>query len=200
MENIRVKIEARERSHGVLSFEAVKVRGSNNVANTKANQPVGTTRSFVSKGVQSNKIACYFCTKEHYSNECTVVKDAEKRKVMLREVSRCFNCLRTGHVIKNCQSKLRCRKCHQKHNTAICYLKNEASNSEDKTTSTERTLTTATSKEKVNMLLQTARASVFGDGKEKKVGVNVLFDGCQKSYIMEKLENKLALKTEGHRK
>ena len=168
------------------------------MANAKTSQPVGTTRSFVSKGVRS-KIACYFCTKEHYSNECTVVQNVEKRKSILRDANRCFNCLRTGHVVKNCQSKSRCRKCHQKHNTAICDRKNEASNSEDKTISTERTLTTATSKEKVNVLLQTAKVSVFGDDKEKRVGVNVLFDGgSQKSYVTEKLKNKLALKTEGH--
>ena len=29
--------------------------------------------------------------------------------------------------------------------------------------------------------------------------MNVLFDGCQKSYVMEKLENKLALRTEGNK-
>ena len=171
------------------------------MANTRTSQPVGTTRSFVSKGVRSNKIACYFCTKEHYSNECTVVQNVEKRKSILRDGNRCFNCLRTGHVVKNRQSKYRCRKCHQKHNTAICDLKNEASNSENKTISTERTLTTATSKEKVNVLLQTAKVLVFGDDKEKKVGVKVLFDGgSQKSYVTGKLKKKLALKTEGHEK
>ena len=199
MEIIRTEIEARERSHGISSFEPVKTGGSHKFTNPKTSQPGGTTRSFVSKGARPNKISCYFCTNEHYSNECTVVKDVEKRKSILREAKRCFNCLRTGHIVKDCLSKSRCKKCHQKHNTAICNQKNEPSSSENKPTSSERTLTTATSKEKVQVLLQTARASVFGRDREKRVGVNVLFDGgSQKSYVTEKLKNKLALETEGN--
>ena len=199
METIRTEIEARERSHGISSFEPAKTGGSHTFTNQKTSPPGGTTRSFVSKGVRSSKISCYFCANEHYSNECTIVKDVEKRKSILREAKRCFTCLRTGHVSKVCQSKARCKRCHQKHNTTICEQNNEPSSSDNNPISSERTLTTATSREKVQVLLQTARASVFGADREKRVGVNVLFDGgSQKSYVAEKLKNKLALKTEGN--
>ena len=149
--------------------------------------------------MRSSKISCYFCANEHYSSECTIVKDVEKRKSILREAKRCSNCLRTGHISKVCQSEARCKRCHQKHNTTICDQTIEPSSNENNPISSERTLTTATSREKVQVLLQTARASVFGADREKRVGVNVLFDGgSQKSYVVEKLKNKLALKTEGN--
>ena len=80
-------------------------------------------------------------------------------------------------VAKDCQSKARCKKCHQKHITAICDQKNEPSSNENKPASSERTLITATSTEKVPMLLQTARASLVGTDREKRVGGNVLFNG-----------------------
>jgi len=90
-----------------------------------------------------------------------VVKEMEKRKSILRDAKRCFNCLRIGHLANDCQSKARCKKCHQKHNTSICDQKNEPSKSENKRASSERSLTTTTSKEKGQVLLQTARASVL---------------------------------------
>ena len=199
MEIIRTEIEARERSHGISLFEPVKSGGSHKFTNPKTYPPGGTTRSFVSKGARSNKISRYFCTNEHYSNECMVVKEVEKRKSILRDAKRCFNCLRIGHLANDCQSKARCKKSHQKHNTSICDQKNEPSKSENKGASSERSLTTTTSKEKGQVLLQTARASVFGTDREKRVGVNVLFDGGnQKSYVTEKLRNKLKLKAEGN--
>ena len=161
----------------------------------RASQPAGKTRSFVSKGERPSKIQCYFCKNEQCSNECTLVKDIEHQKSILMDAKRCFSCYPAGHIAKDCQSNSRCRKCHKKHNTAICDKRKEVARDESKQTSTERMVTTATSKEKTNVLLQTARTSVFGDEREKRVGLNVLFDGgSQKSYINEK--NKLSLKTE----
>ena len=197
MEIIQAEIEAREWSHGISSYEPVKTGGSHKVANPKTSPPGETTRPFVSKGARSNKISCYFCTNEHYSNECTVVIDMEKRKPRVREAKRRLNCLTTRNVTRGCPSKARSKKSHQKHNTCSCEQKNEPSSSENTTASSECMLTTTTSKEKVQVLLQTARARVFGTNREKRVGVNVLFDGgSQKCYITEKLKNKLALKTE----
>ena len=181
MEIIQTKIEARERSHGLPLFEPAKSGGSHNFTNLKIHPPGGTTRSFVSKGVQSNKISCYFCTNEHYSNECMVVKEVEKRKSILREAKRCCNCLRIGHLANNCQSKARCKQCHQKHNTSICDLKNERSKSENKPASSDRSLTTTTSKEKGQVLLQTARASVFGTDREKRDEVCCLMGAARRA-------------------
>jgi len=49
----------------------------------------------------------------------------------------------------------------------------------------------------MNVLLQTATAYTFGDEKDNKIQVNILFDGgSQKSYIAEDLKKSLGLKPE----
>lgn len=197
MEIIRKEIEARELSKGITVTERVSKPIMR--VNQQQNQPTGTTRSFIAKNDKPRKIECYFCTNSHYSNECTIIKDIEKRKSLLMDAKRCFNCLRIGHISKNCQSNFRCKKCNRRHNTAICDHKADGGDDkkERKQDAEATTITTATSKGKTNVLLQTARAHVFGEDKAKKIAVNILFDGgSQKSYITESLKKRLALKSE----
>ena len=39
---------------------------------------------------------------------------------LLKKAGRCFVCLRTGHISKECRSKTRCSKCSRRHHTTIC--------------------------------------------------------------------------------
>ena len=50
------------------------------------------------------KVTCSFCKMEHPSNKCHVVTDLSARKAILQEKRKCFNCLRTGHIVKNCSA------------------------------------------------------------------------------------------------
>ncbi len=84
----------------------------------------------------------------------------KERKAILINVKRCFNCLKQGHVSKNCRSSAKCYNCKGKHNTALCY---KLEKSDEKETSEENPVTTATSKEKSNMLLQTAQTYAYGE-------------------------------------
>jgi hypothetical protein len=45
--------------------------------------------------------ACAFCLGDHRHEECKRVENAEKRKEILRKYSRCFNCLKKGHLARN---------------------------------------------------------------------------------------------------
>jgi len=154
----------------------------------------GTTKAFVSKG-KSGKVNCYFCDGEHYSDSCQNITDVKERKSRLIEQRRCFVCLRQNHVSKNCKSNMRCRKCNRRHHTSICDPPKEQE-SQKQESRTSQTLTTA-GKEKTNVLLQTATAYAFGDEKDNKIQVNILFDGgSQKSYIAEDLKKRLGLKPE----
>ena len=150
----------------------------------------GTTKAFVLRG-ESGKISCYFCNGEHYSDLCQKITNVKERKHRLIEQRRCFVCLKKNHVSKNCKSNLRCRKCNKRHHTSICDPPKE----HEKSTSNQ-TITTAT-KEQASVLLQTATAYAYGEDREKKIKVNILFDGgSQKSYITEDLKKRLALKAE----
>ena len=48
------------------------------------------------------KITCASCRQDHPSNRCRVVTDVFARKKILQDKSKCYNCLKTGHSVKNC--------------------------------------------------------------------------------------------------
>ena len=55
----------------------------------------------------------------------------------------------------------------------------------------------STVKRKTNVLLQTAKAFVFGEDWNKKIPVHILFDsGSQKSYVTKELKKILSLNVE----
>nr|XP_043065771.1 uncharacterized protein LOC122321020 [Drosophila bipectinata] len=43
----------------------------------------------------------------------------EQRRSMAKEKSLCFNCLRSGHFTRQCESKFNCRTCHGRHHTLL---------------------------------------------------------------------------------
>ena len=71
---------------------------------------------------QIGKVACVYCSREgHSSSKCTNVSNYQSRKAILRRSKRCFICLDTGHIAKNCKSSYLCRKCKTgKHHISIC--------------------------------------------------------------------------------
>jgi len=51
------------------------------------------------------KVNCFICSKEHYLQECSefLKMDIRERKKVLMEKGLCYNCLRKGHTLVNCQ-------------------------------------------------------------------------------------------------
>ena len=67
-------------------------------------------------------IACIYCNHSgHVPEACRTVTSIDARKKMIREAKRCFVCLRTGHLGRECWAKSRCGQCRGKHHTSICY-------------------------------------------------------------------------------
>ena len=71
---------------------------------------------------QISKVACVCCSREgHPSSKCTNVSNYQSRKAILRRSKRCFVCLDTGHIAKNCKSSYLCRNCKTgKHQISMC--------------------------------------------------------------------------------
>ena len=46
--------------------------------------------------------------------------EVKLRVSILRKKARCFVCLQSGHVSKNCKSDYRCNKCMGRHHISIC--------------------------------------------------------------------------------
>ena len=143
------------------------------------------------------------------SASCPKVTSSQERKEALQRSGRRFNCLKTNHKSRDCDSRKTCRYCHRKHHQSIC---SQANSQNNKTTSqnlghneasqssyvmpTNTTTTTTNSiKKRQTVLLQTAQAMASSDVDGSSIPVRVLFDsGSQLSYITERLQDQLRLK------
>ncbi|KAL9975369.1 hypothetical protein ACROYT_G012524 [Oculina patagonica] len=81
--------------------------------------PTSSTLFSSNEGPPLNKDTwCTFCNGPHPSTRCAVVTDPEARKKILRRKGKCFGCLRSGHLSRDCQA--RCYRCGGKHHLALC--------------------------------------------------------------------------------
>lgn len=162
-----------------------------------------------------NRIKCVYCRGEHYSASCEHVTDPQARFEILQKDRRCFVCLRSGHRGNSCNKN--CRRCQGNHHQSICQqiLSSKESSSAPNENSLVRdmqnatltsqatenpqlpsTATTASSKAKGTVLLQTATAIATNEDGSKSTKVKILFDsGSQKSYVTDSLKSRLGLKS-----
>ena len=65
--------------------------------------------------------SCVFCRGQHFADKCNVVSDVEARKCFLRKAGKCFLCLKSGHVLRDCERTKGCYYCKKfSHHSAIC--------------------------------------------------------------------------------
>ena len=76
-----------------------------------------TTGSFVTN---STGIRCVYCNGDHYSASCMKVISVKDRRDILKRSGRCYNCLRSHHKSKDCDSCKTCRYCRRRHHQSIC--------------------------------------------------------------------------------
>ena len=93
-------------------------------------------------------------------------------------------CLKEGHLANTCSEKYSCRKCHGRHNIAICTFSKPATNpvNNNKKLSSSNNL----SNNKNNVLLQAAKAQISDNFQIPKTETgNIIFDcGSQRSSII----------------
>ena len=65
---------------------------------------------------------CAFCTGEHYSDQCSQIKDLDldKRKEKVKKMGLCFICLKSNHLSRSCTSGKNCGWCKGKHHRVLC--------------------------------------------------------------------------------
>ena len=65
---------------------------------------------------------CAFCTGEHYSDQCSQIKDLDldKRKEKVKKMGLCFICLKSNHLSRSCTSGKNCGLCKGKHHRVLC--------------------------------------------------------------------------------
>ena len=72
---------------------------------------------------KSPALNCAYCHGPHTSISCDTVKDPQRRLEIVKHDRLCFNCL-GHHQVSQCKSRSRCRTCHRKHHTSLCYSAN----------------------------------------------------------------------------
>lgn len=148
----------------------------------------GDTRNF----------ACVFCNKNgHSSSQCRNVTNVKTRKDLIRKKGKCFVCLSSDHIARNCTVNYLCRKCQGKHNISICTAPENKKDSSDKGSGDK-------DNESLNVhvnsngsiLLQTAQAEVCNLEDDISIRTRMLFDsGSQRTYITQNIREKLCLET-----
>ena len=113
LEVIKKEVKARETSE-VTRVNPNKAVPYNSRSQATANP---TTSSFVTN---SNTIRCVYCNGDHFSASCTKVVDINTRRDILKKTGRCFNCLKSHHKSRDCDSRKNCRHCHRRHHQSIC--------------------------------------------------------------------------------
>ena len=214
MQLLETEVQARERA-------------SSNTAITQApkNPPRSPSTAIAATlvaGSTDMKPACYFCGQSHYSIACSVVTSIEERRRILRENGRCFVCLKRGHIVRNCRSRLKCSTCNGRHHRSLCQkAASDTTTTSPVTTSANNPSASTVTNSQMNpaapvfspttqtsslwthtseaVLLQTAQASVFNpDDPQRTKRVRIVFDnGSQHSYIKEQLQSDLNLTVRG---
>ena len=109
LKEVEQEIDARERAQAT--------QPNPNQSTRKSRKQPHTAATLLSGNSPAN---CCYCQQQHATEACTTVKGIEDRKQILRKSGRCFVCLRRGHICRECQSRLKCRKCSARHHVSMC--------------------------------------------------------------------------------
>lgn len=148
----------------------------------------------------SKGIICPVCENDHYIQACPIFLQLEPqdRVNAVKRARLCLNCLRSGHLIKQC-TRSTCRKCQGKHNTLLHFSKQSTDSPQDSNAqppTVEGPLTTLTSSLSSEVLLATARVKIL-DKHNNEHDCRILLDaGSQSNFITEQLANRLKLNKE----
>ena len=152
MDTLRFLIDRWEYEQ-IISSENVQVKA------THQNTDVGTKPKRTNETSGVSNIVCQLCKLQHRAVDCTKYKSFNARRDRVRTLKLCLNCLRKGHVTKDCLSNSRCRKCGLMYHTALCYSKtaqsvhpssNNSSNVPSNTCNNNSNVTSNTNKSNVS--------------------------------------------------
>lgn len=121
-------------------------------------------------------MSCTYCKRNHSFSKCTVITDANARKAFLQAKGRCFICLKSGHVARDCMSQNLCYKCYKRHHISICdsISSSDSSNNIVSTTPTNRVTTNMENNINTNTFLQTAKGKA--SGLNSNMEIRLIFD------------------------
>lgn len=153
-----------------------------------------------SKNQTSQKVSqprqprCIYCNEPHWSDECPRYTTLQTRKEKLKGC--CFNCLKSGHVLKECKVDRACAHCGKKgnHHRSLCSTLFQQTPSPQnisvESVKPEGAMVANTNQ----VLMQTANAIVKNTQDGSSLSVRLILDsGSQRSYVTESLAKGLKM-------
>ena len=140
-----VERETRVACDPIASFAAIKGQPSSQADNVKvrtlASGAETTTEEKEGSGNHAKK--CPYCKGSHYLPNCKdfMSKSPEEKTTFIRKSGRCFGCLRSGHISKECASRHKCNICQKLHPTVLHQTKetNQQETSSDESNDPQET-------------------------------------------------------------
>ena len=117
METIEREVEAREIGEN-MNRKQESVHSHSSTKKSFNDKP--KTAAALHIKMDKTNIKCVYCGKNHFSSDCRTVADVLKRKEILKRNGRCFNCIGSGHMTRNCERKKKCTNCNGSHHQSIC--------------------------------------------------------------------------------
>lgn len=148
----------------------------------------GNMRSLVAANV-----SCYYCRKDHVVRDCPDFASLSVNE-RLQEAKRkrlCLNCLRAGHVLKDCRAGP-CQVCKSRHNSLLHINRErivEATASPE--SNAENMNCTFSSQKKEGVLLSTALVRVLDKNNQCHTARALLDPGSQSSFLTKSFSDKL---------
>ena len=111
--------------------ERLLMSKTSNVVQSEKNDKIRGHQVLASKVVKTSssklssvrKDQCTLCDESQRIWKCSVFfsKSVKQRSALIREKQLCFPCLQSGHMARDCSSKLKCRKsgCGKSHNNLL---------------------------------------------------------------------------------
>ena len=90
----------------------------NNDYDEEGDEPFSSAAAF--PVLNRTNMLCIYCNRNHSPLQCHIVTDIHKRKEIIMNSKRCYNCLKTGHRVIECKNLRRCSHCERKHHSSIC--------------------------------------------------------------------------------
>lgn len=158
----------------------------NETSSHKGKMQVGKTKAFITSITK-----CIVCKGEHYLLNCEkyINLTTKERYETARKLRLCINCLRQGHMARDCRIGGKCKRCGGQHHTTLHEERKPREESERK----EVVLTSQIQEESKQVILATALVQVE-DAKGNWQTCRALLDsGAQSNFIVTSLVTKLKL-------
>lgn len=109
----------------LTDFLTSRIRALHFFVNSSLQKPISKSseqqKATSATVTQTSMSACPLCKARHYFNACPkfVSGSPLKRRELVLQHKRCFNCLSSNHSVKDCKSRFSCRTCQQRHHSLL---------------------------------------------------------------------------------